>query len=311
MQKKMGRCFFHKLQTAAQKAKNGEFFSHLHDKIMLRLIKNKNVFSEYKKAQAYYKLKKRYSKFLIKNNSSALSSKEETLHVWTCWFQGEENAPALVKVCINRMRAVFGEKNVTVITDENFSDFISLPDYILQKYKRGFISRAHFSDILRIELLYQYGGLWLDSTVFCSCKTVPNYIADSDLFAYKNINLTRNDINPIVASSWLLRAAKAEKIIGKTRELLFEYWKTEKTLANYYLVHIFFAFATEVYSDEWKNVQSFPNTSPHVLQFEFFEPYSEKRFSQIKSISDFHKLNWKSQKPDGAQNTNYDFVLSL
>ena len=138
--------FFHKLQTAAQKAKNGEFFSHLHDKI-------KNVFSEYKKAQAYYKLKKRYSKFFTQDNTSIPASTEETFHVWTCWFQGEENAPALVKVCINRMRAVFGEKNVTVITDENFSDFISLPDYILQKYKSGFISRAHFSDILRIELL--------------------------------------------------------------------------------------------------------------------------------------------------------------
>ena len=188
---------------------------------------------------------------------------------------------------------------------------ISLPDYILQKYKSDFISRAHFSDILRIELLYQYGGLWLDSAVFCSCKTVPNYIADSDLFAYKNINLTRNDINSIVASSWLLRAAKAEKIIGKTRELLFEYWKTEKTLANYFLVHIFFAFATEVYSDEWKNVPSFPNTSPHMLQFEFFEPYSEKRFSQIECMSDFHKLNWKAQKPMNNESlyTFYDFLL--
>ncbi|MBR4629676.1 MAG: capsular polysaccharide synthesis protein [Treponema sp.] len=300
-----------KIYTAIKKLQQGELFSHIYDKVMLSLIRNKNVFSEYKKAQTYYKLGKKYSKFLKPDSSSVPTSAKEPIRVWTCWFQGEENAPELVKVCINRMRAVFGKENVTVITDENFSEFVTLPDCILKKYEKGIISRAHFSDILRIELLYQHGGLWLDSAVFCTCKNVPNYIADSELFAYKNINLTRNDINPIVASSWLLRAEKSEKIIGKTHELLFEYWKKEKTLANYYLVHIFFALATEVYPDEWKNVPSFPNTSPHVLQFEFFESYKQGRFSQIEGMSDFHKLNWKAKKPDGVQNTNYDYVLSL
>lgn len=303
---------FHKLQTAAQKARQGKFFSHLHDKIMLKAIKNKNVFSEYKKAQAYYNLKKKYSKLLIDDCQPKEIVPEKKLRIWTCWFQGEENAPSLVKSCIDSMRKTFGIENVTVITDANFSDFVTLPDFILEKYRRKIISSAHFSDILRIELLYKYGGLWLDSTVFCTCKNIPEYFFDSDLFVYQSINLTRNDTSPNAMSSWLIKSNEKNPIICKTRELLFAYWYKEKEIINYYLLHIFFTFATEIYSDLWKKVPVFSNIPPHILQFEFFEKYDEKRFSEICNYSDFHKLNWKVQKKHEIEFfTNYDYILSF
>lgn len=299
----------HKIKTAFTKAKNGEFFSHAFDKIMLYLIRNKNVFSEYKKVKAYYKLKKQYAYLLNADNETERISGNSPLKIWTCWFQGEENAPSLVKSCIASMRNLFGNDMVTVITDENFTDYVELPDYILQKYRKGIISRAHFSDILRIELLHQHGGLWLDSTVFCTCKSVPEYIEKSDLFVYKNINLTRNDANTIVASSWLMKANRHNCIIAKTRELLFEYWKKQKKLENYYLVHIFFTFATEVYAGEWRNIPTFSNVPPHIMQFEILDVYSEKRFAEMAKGSGFHKLNWKIQPETNAEKyTFYNFL---
>ncbi|WP_374188006.1 capsular polysaccharide synthesis protein [Streptococcus pneumoniae] len=33
-----------------------------------------------------------------------------------------------------------------VLTEENISDYIDIPDYITDKYKKGSISRAHYSD---------------------------------------------------------------------------------------------------------------------------------------------------------------------
>ena len=53
-----------------------------------------------------------------------------------------------------------------LITYENYSDYVELPDYVVEKHKNGTISRAHFSDVLRFSLLKTYGGMWIDSTAF-------------------------------------------------------------------------------------------------------------------------------------------------
>lgn len=46
---------------------------------------------------------------------------------------------------------------VHFITDENYKEFIDLPDNFLK------LTPTKKSDILRVNLLYKYGGIWLDS----------------------------------------------------------------------------------------------------------------------------------------------------
>ena len=45
---------------------------------------------------------------------------------------------------------------------------MELPGYIVEKWGKGQIPAALFSDLLRLQLLIKYGGMWIDSTVFCS-----------------------------------------------------------------------------------------------------------------------------------------------
>jgi len=45
---------------------------------------------------------------------------------------------------------------------------VELPGYIVEKWEKGRIPAAMFSDLLRVELLIKYGGTWIDSTVFCT-----------------------------------------------------------------------------------------------------------------------------------------------
>ena len=42
---------------------------------------------------------------------------------------------------------------------------------------------------------------------------------------------------------------------------------------------------------EWKAIPVYNNISPHILAFEMLDQYSAERFSEIKRMSDFHKLN--------------------
>ena len=39
---------------------------------------------------------------------------------------------------------------------------------ITEKYNKKELSAAHYSDIVRFSLLYQYGGIWMDATLFVS-----------------------------------------------------------------------------------------------------------------------------------------------
>ena len=83
---------------------------------------------------------------------------------WTCWWQGVENAPLLVQKCIERMNRFSNGYEVRVVTEANVNDYIRLPEYIIQKHEQGIIPHAHFSDIVRLMLLREYGGIWIDST---------------------------------------------------------------------------------------------------------------------------------------------------
>ena len=88
--------------------------------------------------------------------------------IWMCWWQGEENAPEIVRACIDSVRRNAGGHEVVVITDENLSKYVDIPEWALDKVHAGIMSRTHLSDLLRLSLLAEHGGLWLDATFYCT-----------------------------------------------------------------------------------------------------------------------------------------------
>ena len=100
----------------------------------------------------------------LKNNIQNVDTqKGETCeYIWQCWFQGKEKAPALVKTCLQSVEKFKRDKQkVVIITAKNYTDYVSLPSFIIEKWEKGIISHAQLSDILRINLLAKYGGLRL------------------------------------------------------------------------------------------------------------------------------------------------------
>ena len=74
-------------------------------------------------------------KLLINNNPSI------TNIIRVCWFQGEDQAPALVQKCIwNLKQFNQDEYTIKIVTLDNYKDFIDLPSYIEEKFKKGIIS---------------------------------------------------------------------------------------------------------------------------------------------------------------------------
>jgi len=231
--------------------------------------------------------------------------------IWVCWLQGHAHAPALVKKCIESIQKNSAGREVVEINEENLGTYITFPKHIEIKYKKGLITKTHFSDIIRIALLAEYGGIWIDATVFLSAP-LPDYIFQYPLFCYK-MSLFSN--TKAKASSWFIAAKAQNKIILQTRELLYEYWRWENFLKHYFIFHLFFSIAIE--SDEenkkqWQSIPYYNNVNTHVLQFELLNQYDEKRLNEICAYASVHKLNYKipADKIAQSQGTFYEKLVT-
>ena len=134
--------------------------------------------------KAKQKLIKKYNHVLAefdRNFDNNLKS-ELSRKVWICWFQGLDNAPYIVKKCYESVNLNLKDREIILITTDNMNQYVKFPDFVLAKWKKGIISNAHMADLLRLELLTKYGGLWIDATVLCTSSNVPDYILNSDLF---------------------------------------------------------------------------------------------------------------------------------
>lgn len=283
-------------------------FFRIKRKLLTSNIKNLILKQNCQQYLTYNFLYKKYKKIIDASNYNFTSS-SFSKKVWFCWFQGINEAHKLVKCCFNRIKEVFKDYEVILITKDNYNEYINVPDYIISKWQNGIISNTHFSDIIRIELLAKHGGIWIDSTVYCTCDTVPSYIEKNPMFLFKEINLNRLDENIIVASSWFIKSNKNNNIILLTRDLLHEYWKNADRLIDYFLLHLFFSMASKKYTTDWNSIPNFNNVNPHIMQFELGKKYNKERFTYYKEISDFHKLSYKFDFSKFDDDSNYDYIM--
>lgn len=275
--------------------RHGTLFYLLKTKISFKfcnlITQNKNATTYLLQCRNYDKLKKKFEYILKEPITIKKNKKYHSKKIWFCWLQGYENAPDLVKACYKSLKINMPDYEIIFLTEKNINNYVEFPDYINKKYKSGNINRVQLSDLLRISLLCKHGGLWIDSTVLCTSPDFIKIISQEPLFVYKQLDLIRQDIQPIVASSWLIYAESNNEICLLTQKLLFEYWKKYNYAIDYFIFHFFFAMATEKYSDMWNSIPTFNNINPHIMQFELNNKFSTKRWKQLKEYSSFHKLN--------------------
>lgn len=244
------------------------------------------------------KLRKKYIKKLIRFDKNYIEQKKEVSNkIWICWFQGIENAPDIVKKCYDSVKNNLSNKEIILITEKNMSNYVSFPDYIMKKWKAGIITNTHMTDLLRLELLSKYGGMWLDATVFCSRKIeeIPEYYFNSNLFMYQCLKPGR-DGHTTYISSWLISAKSNNKILMATKYLCYEYWKKNNKMIDYFLLHDFLSIVLEFYEEDWKKIIPVDNSAPHILLLRLFDKYDEDIWNSIKEQVPFHKLTYKFEK---------------
>lgn len=260
--------------------------------------------------RGYQKLRKKYLSeiSILKKSYDSNLKRVRSNKVWILWLQGKNNAPPLVQRCISSLQENLQDRDVVILTEENYRAYVSFPKFIQDKINCGIITRTHFSDLLRLELLIKYGGTWIDATVFCSGNNYPKYILDSDLFVYQCMK-PGLDGHSTSISSWLMTASTNNPIIMMTRDLLYKYWEKNNKMCDYFLIHDFFQMSIESYPEEWKRVIPFSNSTPHILLLRLFDSYDENIWTAVKNQTCFHKLSYKLEQD--VMNKEFTFYSEI
>lgn len=301
------------LNLLKQYWQGGAFFTAVGEFVLLG--KDKKAL-EILRLSAQYKIKhnleKKYKKEIETFQSNFRDNKPHVTSnkVWVCWFQGLDNAPDLVKRCYESLKQNLTDREIILITSDNMCDYVDFPEYILDKWKCGQITHTHMTDLLRLELLIKYGGMWIDATVLCTSKreNIPNYFFDSDLFLYQILKPGRDGQAQFI-SSWLISAKSNNKVLMMTRFLCYEYWKRNDKMIDYFLLHDFIAISLEYNEKEWNQIIPRDNASPHMLLLRLFDKYDEKIWDAIIEQTPFHKLSYKFNDDQKELNGTYYKIL--
>jgi hypothetical protein len=276
-------------------------------------------------------LKKKYKKII--NSFEGRTNKvdpsfAENYPIWLIWWQGEENMPPIVKTCFTTLKYYSNGHNVNLVTKHNYQNYVTLPDYIIKKAKKKIISVTHLADVLRLCLLYEYGGLWLDSTVLLTKPLQPL----PEICSRLGFWTPKDDGNILEACfgarNWIVREDKwltfcfylsKHNIMAEfVRTMFFSYIKSNSIFIDYFLFDYFISIAYDTFPEIRTMINSVPDNNPKVheiyhrlnLNYE----YNKSLFDDISSNTFFHKLNWKEDHMQYTENgklTNYGYIINI
>lgn len=236
--------------------------------------------------------------------------------IWFYWAQGTESMPEVVRMCYNYLVYNNSRDNreVVLLTQENVEDYIKFPQYITQTLSEGRMTLTQYSEILRMALLYEYGGMWLDSTVF-----VPKPI-DKECFDIKYWSHKSTDYNwfNVVRGRWSLSIWNAdmphEELFKKMMSGMLLYWKKEKYLIDYMWMDYFLDIIYNSYPEIKKDIDSVPYNNPMTNKFFRYAKniFVESEYIGILSNNNFFKMTYKHQLPKkvNGQDTVYGYITN-
>lgn len=213
--------------------------------------------------------------------------------IWMLWWQGEENAPEIVKCCINSVRKNCNGHTVIVLSQSNISDYIRLPDYIYPKVEKGYITRTHLSNFIRLNLLYLYGGAWIDATIFVS-KAIPEQLFQEEFYSIRT-GLKTKEPSHGRWTTFCMFGKEGNVIFKQILRYLYGYWNSHNVLIDYILFDYTVNYVVTRYKNCYEQINKIPLNNCNV--FELFKILNDVQEDWvIDNLDDntiFYKLSYK------------------
>lgn len=230
---------------------------------------------------------------------------EGTIIIWQYWAQGFDNLPHVVNECLASIKQYASEYQIIRLKDDNIQDYLEIPEFVLKK--KSLYGYTHFSDLLRLMLLNEYGGIWIDATVFLT-GPIPAYFLNFDFFAFqRSRNESKKDywentyayyfswakgFRVNLLNSFIISKPKSQ-VISALCGCLLKWWKENDTMPDYFFFQILFDVLIKG-KLKGLNCPIVSDCPPHYLQQFRNDPnFFIKSEEEIFKLTTIHKLTYK------------------
>lgn len=252
----------------------------------------------YKKIKRLVKKYKNYNSYKELNINNGNKRHLDKFPIWVCWFQGEKQAPDIVKICINSIKKnISSDTELHIITFDNIKKYIEIPKIIEKKLEKGIITYTQYSDIIRFALLSKYGGFWIDSTVLVT-SDISN-LCNYDYYTKKSDRLELNFGNYLIQGRFTAHLNKGDNnniLFNFIYDAFIEYYKKLNVSVDYFLV-LFFADIAYEYIPECRKMMDELEYNDKGMESRLCEnlneKYDENKFNECCSNMQFQKLSYK------------------
>lgn len=224
-------------------------------KILRKLCRISKIKSlEIKGNNLYHGIIKRelndYFSVALKNTKQDKLKKQQTnsKKIWFFWWQGINKAPNLVRRCYSSLKKNASGYEVVLLTRNNIQNYVDLPPYILNKMKKGKISITHYSDIIRFNLLKEFGGLWVDATILWFNQF------DDSMFgevytAHGSPNISDKNVSKGKWTSYLIGGASNYQLFRFINNFFLLYYKYNDSPIDYFMTDYILNYAYDNFKD--------------------------------------------------------------
>lgn len=236
-------------------------------------------------------LYKKYYKEISQIDFSKKQSANNRLDVWIFWFQGFDNAPEIVNRCVKSARNFESENwDVHLLDKNNLHQFVHLPAKIERLFESGKVTMASFSDLIRLDLLSEYGGLWIDSTCFIN-KKIPSFVFEKTMFVFKS---GYDDQEIPNFQSWFMYSEKGNPIILETLHILCSEVIKNKGFNHYFYFFFVFQFITTYCHDYWDSLANINDLNSYYLQQNIGKVSQKDIIDNLNLLSFTQKVTYKN-----------------
>ena len=241
--------------------------------------------------------------------------------IWQFWGQGWdfEKLPDVVKISYKSVEKYKKDYEIIHLDMNNINDYLEIPAYILKKVENKKMGFAHFTDIIRLALLYNYGGVWIDSTILLT-DYLPQEYFEMDYFMFqRDDNLENkkdwedyddfyfswnNEMKVRVLNS-IIFAKKNNEIIKTLLDMLLIFWEHNDLVPNYFFFQVLYTELIENYYKK-KQCKIVSDTLTHELIRVWFDKFSQEKLDEITKRNNVHKLTYKIDS--GKRDTKGTFL---
>lgn len=233
--------------------------------------------------------------------------------IWIMWWQGlDSETPPLVRCCLDSVEKHAGKHPIRIITKKNYQNYITLPEWIVEKFQKKYVSIQNLSDIIRFALLRKWGGVWLDATIYLN-NSFDVSMYDYSYYSAKNLNW--QPALSVWSNKWagfFTAGSKEMPLFEVMYDCFSAYWEKYDVLLDYFLIDLL--MWSIYYNNEniREVIDSVPENNPNLYRLE--ESFNRPADAFVPDSGEiFYKLSMKTHHDmflENGEPTLYNKIVS-